>query len=141
MGVEFPHEGILTDKVPMMLPGPSKEQWVAAYEKMLTSLPPGSYQLIVHLGFDTMNCALQLPVIPILGLHGAKETSTWSAALSFNASSKTRNSYWSRGAIGQSAAGKLAAITTFGGIGNRDMAAPVPPRVVALLGWKSCSPL
>jgi predicted glycoside hydrolase/deacetylase ChbG (UPF0249 family) len=52
MGVEFPREGIVTDKVLMMLPGPSKEQWLGAYEKMLASLPPGSYQLIVHLGFD-----------------------------------------------------------------------------------------
>jgi chitin disaccharide deacetylase len=52
MGVEFPREGIVTDKVLMMLPGPSKEQWLAAYEKMLASLAPGSYQLIVHLGFD-----------------------------------------------------------------------------------------
>lgn len=52
MGVEFPREGIVTDKVLMMLPGPSKEQWLAAYEKMLAPLPPGSYQLIVHLGFD-----------------------------------------------------------------------------------------
>ena len=52
MGVEFPREGIVTDKVLMMLPGPSKEEWLGAYEKMLASLPPGSYQLIVHLGFD-----------------------------------------------------------------------------------------
>jgi chitin disaccharide deacetylase len=52
MGVEFPREGIVTDRVLMMLPGPSKEQWLAAYEKMLAPLPPGSYQLIVHLGLD-----------------------------------------------------------------------------------------
>jgi predicted glycoside hydrolase/deacetylase ChbG (UPF0249 family) len=52
MGVEFPREGIVTDKVLMMLPGPSKDQWLSAYENMLAPLPPGSYQLIVHLGID-----------------------------------------------------------------------------------------
>jgi chitin disaccharide deacetylase len=52
LGVEFPREAIVTDKILMMLPGPSKDQWRSTYEKMLASLPPGSYQLIVHLGFD-----------------------------------------------------------------------------------------
>jgi chitin disaccharide deacetylase len=52
MGVEFPRAGIVTDKVLMMLPGPSKDQWLSAYEEMLAPLSPGSYQLIVHLGFD-----------------------------------------------------------------------------------------
>ena len=52
MGVEFPHEAILTDHVVMISPGPPKDQWLATYEKALASLPPGSYYLIVHLGFD-----------------------------------------------------------------------------------------
>ena len=51
MGVEFPHEAILTDHVVMISPSP-KDQWLATYEKALASLPPGSYYLIVHLGFD-----------------------------------------------------------------------------------------
>ncbi len=51
MGVEFPHEAILTDHVVMISPSP-KDQWLATYEKALAPLPPGSYYLIVHLGFD-----------------------------------------------------------------------------------------
>jgi hypothetical protein len=30
----------------------SKADWPLAYEKMLAPLPPGVYQLIVHLGYD-----------------------------------------------------------------------------------------
>jgi len=51
MGVEFPHEAILTDHV-VMVPTAPKDQWLATYEKALAALPPGSYYLIVHLGYD-----------------------------------------------------------------------------------------
>ncbi|HEX9107958.1 MAG TPA: polysaccharide deacetylase family protein [Longimicrobiales bacterium] len=33
-------------------PGVPPEQWLDAYEKMLAPLPPGVYQLIVHLAYD-----------------------------------------------------------------------------------------
>jgi chitin disaccharide deacetylase len=33
-------------------PGPPIAEWPAAYEKMLTPLPPGVYELIVHLAYD-----------------------------------------------------------------------------------------
>ncbi len=33
-------------------PGIEPAGWIAAYEKLLTPLPPGVYQLIVHLAYD-----------------------------------------------------------------------------------------
>ena len=33
-------------------PASPPDQWEAAYEKILAPLPPGVYQLIVHLGYD-----------------------------------------------------------------------------------------
>jgi predicted glycoside hydrolase/deacetylase ChbG (UPF0249 family) len=42
----------LVDRVLSISPGVSKEDWPAAYEKLLAPLPPGVYQLIVHLGYD-----------------------------------------------------------------------------------------
>ena len=33
-------------------PGPTADQWLAAYEKLLSGLPPGVYELIVHLAYD-----------------------------------------------------------------------------------------
>jgi hypothetical protein len=42
----------LLDRVLGMAPGVAPDQWFDAYKKMLTPLPPGVYQLIVHLGYD-----------------------------------------------------------------------------------------
>ena len=42
----------LIDRVISISPGVAKEEWGQAYEKMLAPLPPGVYQLIVHLGYD-----------------------------------------------------------------------------------------
>lgn len=42
----------LVDRVLSISPGVSAADWQSAYEKMLTPLPPGVYQLIVHLGYD-----------------------------------------------------------------------------------------
>ena len=42
----------LIDRVISISPGVAKEEWLPAYEKMLAPLPPGVYQLIVHLGYD-----------------------------------------------------------------------------------------
>jgi predicted glycoside hydrolase/deacetylase ChbG (UPF0249 family) len=42
----------LVDRVVSIPQGIAKEQWAQAYEKMLAPLPPGVYQLIVHLGYD-----------------------------------------------------------------------------------------
>ena len=42
----------LIDRVISISPGVPKEEWAQAYEKMLAPLPPGVYQLIVHLGYD-----------------------------------------------------------------------------------------
>lgn len=42
----------LIDRVISISPGVTKEEWGRAYEKMLAPLPPGVYQLIVHLGYD-----------------------------------------------------------------------------------------
>jgi len=43
----------LIDRLFEINPGVSPEGWEPAYEKMLGGLPPGVYQLIVHLGYDT----------------------------------------------------------------------------------------
>ena len=45
-------EDALVDRVISISPGVSKADWPGAYEKMLSPLPPGVYQLIVHLGYD-----------------------------------------------------------------------------------------
>ena len=41
------------DRLFEIAPGVAPDQWEGAYEKMLGGLPPGVYQLIVHLGYDT----------------------------------------------------------------------------------------
>ena len=47
-----PQADALVDRVVSIPQGIAKEQWPQAYEKILTPLPPGVYQLIVHLGYD-----------------------------------------------------------------------------------------
>jgi chitin disaccharide deacetylase len=42
----------LIDRVVSIPQGVAKADWPQAYEKMLAPLPPGVYQLIVHLGYD-----------------------------------------------------------------------------------------
>jgi len=42
----------LVDRVISIPQGVAKEEWAPAYEKMLAPLPPGVYQLIVHLAYD-----------------------------------------------------------------------------------------
>ena len=51
-GVEPPTTSLALDKVITMNPGISKRDWVAWYEKQLSALKPGIYQLIVHLAYD-----------------------------------------------------------------------------------------
>jgi len=43
---------VLLNQLLQMNRGTSKSQWLDAYKKMLAPLPPGSYQLIVHLAFN-----------------------------------------------------------------------------------------
>ncbi|HYT66507.1 MAG TPA: polysaccharide deacetylase family protein [Vicinamibacterales bacterium] len=40
------------DRILGIDPGVPADQWLGAYEKMLAPLPPGTYQLIVHLAYD-----------------------------------------------------------------------------------------
>jgi len=49
---QVPDDEILIDRVLSILPGVPPAEWEAAYEKMLAPLPPGVYQLIVHLALD-----------------------------------------------------------------------------------------
>jgi chitin disaccharide deacetylase len=42
----------LVDRVLSMEPGVSAADWQATYEKILSPLPPGVYELIVHLAYD-----------------------------------------------------------------------------------------
>jgi len=50
--VPGPQADALVDRVVSMEPGVTSAGWRAAYEKMLAPLPPGVYQLIVHLAYD-----------------------------------------------------------------------------------------
>ena len=51
-GLEPSPEALALDKVITMNPGVSKLDWVGWYERQLSSLHPGIYQLIVHLAYD-----------------------------------------------------------------------------------------
>ncbi len=42
----------LVDQVVSLSPGVAPAEWLAAYQRTLAPLPPGVYQLIVHLGYD-----------------------------------------------------------------------------------------
>jgi len=42
----------LIDRVVSISPGVAPADWMTAYEKLLAPLPPGVYQLIVHLAYD-----------------------------------------------------------------------------------------
>lgn len=48
----FPEDRLLIDRVLEMRPGVPIEKWADAYEQMLRPLPPGTYQLRVHLAYD-----------------------------------------------------------------------------------------
>jgi predicted glycoside hydrolase/deacetylase ChbG (UPF0249 family) len=43
---------VLVDRILQMMPGIPQAQWVDAYKKMLEPLPPGTYELIVHLAHN-----------------------------------------------------------------------------------------
>jgi hypothetical protein len=45
-------ESALVDQVVSISPGVAAKDWLVAYEKLLAPLPPGVYQLIVHLAYD-----------------------------------------------------------------------------------------
>jgi predicted glycoside hydrolase/deacetylase ChbG (UPF0249 family) len=51
-GVAAPKEEMLVQKVIEINPGIPAAEWVAWYEKQLAPLPPGVYQVIVHLAYD-----------------------------------------------------------------------------------------
>jgi predicted glycoside hydrolase/deacetylase ChbG (UPF0249 family) len=42
----------LIDRVLSIEPGVPASGWMAAYQKMLETLPPGAYQVILHLAYD-----------------------------------------------------------------------------------------
>ncbi len=51
-GVPPPAEEVLVEKVIEMMPGIEAKDWTAWYEKQLSALQPGVYQVIVHLAYD-----------------------------------------------------------------------------------------
>ena len=51
-GVTVPAGALALDRVISMDPGISKRGWTAWYEKQLSALKPGIYELIVHLAYD-----------------------------------------------------------------------------------------
>lgn len=48
----MPIENLLVDKVIEITPGVDAKDWMAWYEKQLTPLGPGVYQVILHLAYD-----------------------------------------------------------------------------------------
>ena len=46
-------QSILLDRVLQITPGVPQSQWLDTYKKMLSPLPPGTYELIVHLAHNT----------------------------------------------------------------------------------------
>ena len=50
-GGSIPEAEILVDQVVSLDPGVDPNGWRAAYEKRLAALPPGVYEMIVHLGY------------------------------------------------------------------------------------------
>lgn len=51
-GMQVDMADVPFDRILQLQPGVSKENWLKAYENMLTGLPSGVYLLQVHLGFD-----------------------------------------------------------------------------------------
>lgn len=43
---------VVVDRILQMMPGVPQSQWLDAYKKMLEPLPPGTYELIVHLAHN-----------------------------------------------------------------------------------------
>ena len=52
MSEALPSNSLVLDGVLSIEPGVKPADWLSAYEKMLAPLPPGTYELIVHLGYD-----------------------------------------------------------------------------------------
>jgi len=50
--LHLPSNAIVLDGLLEIMPGVSQSQWLDAYKKMLQPLPPGTYQLIVHLAHN-----------------------------------------------------------------------------------------
>jgi hypothetical protein len=50
-GGTIPDGDVLIDQVVSLDPGVDPNDWRAAYEKRLAALPPGAYEMIVHLGY------------------------------------------------------------------------------------------
>ena len=50
-GGSIPEAEVLVDQVVSLDPGVDANGWRAAYEKRLSALPPGVYEMIVHLGY------------------------------------------------------------------------------------------
>jgi chitin disaccharide deacetylase len=52
LALGVPSASVLLNEVVQIRPGVRQSQWLDAYEKLLAPLPPGTYQLIVHLAYD-----------------------------------------------------------------------------------------
>jgi predicted glycoside hydrolase/deacetylase ChbG (UPF0249 family) len=51
-GTQLPSHSIVLDAILQIMPGVPKSDWLEAYKKLLNQLPPGTYELVVHLGYD-----------------------------------------------------------------------------------------
>ena len=60
---------VLIDRILFLEPGVPRDQWINAYENILRPVPPGTYELIVHLAYadEEMKAA-------------TRERDTWGAA-------------------------------------------------------------
>jgi predicted glycoside hydrolase/deacetylase ChbG (UPF0249 family) len=52
LGINPPQEEMLVQKVISIEPGVAASDWMAWYEKQLTPLGPGVYEMIIHLAYD-----------------------------------------------------------------------------------------
>jgi chitin disaccharide deacetylase len=51
-GISVPGDEIMVQRIITMEPGIAAKDWIAWYKKQLAPLPPGVYQMIVHLAYD-----------------------------------------------------------------------------------------
>ena len=49
--MNVPSEAVLIDRILFLEPGVTADQWLTAYQNILRPVPPGTYELIVHLAY------------------------------------------------------------------------------------------
>ena len=68
---------VLVDRILQMMPGVPQSQWLDAYKKMLAPLPPGTYELIVHLAHNDAEIRARRQITRIGERSGDRMIWTW----------------------------------------------------------------